>query len=80
MSKLRLEDLTEDLIGSLMTGLARHIDHDLQMLLDGRPQFCLLVFNDPKVAQYISNCERSSMVKALREAADRIESRQDLSR
>lgn len=40
--------------------------------------FALLVYGDDETGQgghYISNAERASMVAAMREAADRIESR-----
>lgn len=46
----------------------------------GRALFCLLVFDDPGVAQYVSNCDRSTIVQALRECADRLESREDFPR
>lgn len=46
----------------------------------GRCLFCLLVFDDPGLAQYVSNCDRSTMVRALRECADRLESREDVPR
>jgi hypothetical protein len=45
-----------------------------------KPLFGLLVFNDPKVAQYASNCSRETLIKALREVADRLEKREDLPR
>jgi GH25 family lysozyme M1 (1,4-beta-N-acetylmuramidase) len=34
-------------------------------------------FNNPGVSNYISNANRSDMIKALRETADRLEKRQD---
>jgi hypothetical protein len=46
----------------------------------GRALFVLLVFDDPGLAQYVSNCGRSTMVQALRECADRLESREDIAR
>lgn len=41
--------------------------------------FALIVFkfNEPGVSNYISNAERTTMIKALRETADRLENRQD---
>lgn len=47
---------------------------------NGRALFVLLVFDDPGLAQYCSNCDRSTMVQALRECADRLESREDIPR
>lgn len=41
--------------------------------------FALIVFplNRPGIANYISSAERDSMIEALREALNRLESRQD---
>jgi hypothetical protein len=39
--------------------------------------FMLLIFDEPGQAHYTSNCDRSVAVQALREAADRIEARDD---
>lgn len=41
--------------------------------------FTILVFplNEPGVSNYISNANRSDMIKALREVADRLEAKQD---
>jgi hypothetical protein len=46
----------------------------------GRALFVILVFDDPGLAQYVSNCDRSTMVAALRECADRLEQREDIRR
>jgi hypothetical protein len=46
----------------------------------GRALFVALVFDDPGLAQYVSNCDRSTMVQALRECADRLEAREDIPR
>ena len=41
--------------------------------------FCVLVFgfDRPGIANYVSNADRESMIKALRETADRLEKNQD---
>lgn len=41
--------------------------------------FSIIVFpfNQPGVSNFISNVNRSDMIKALRETADRLEKRQD---
>jgi hypothetical protein len=78
---IRLEDLTEHELATLMTDLARTIERrGLQRGLHPKPYFTLLLWNDPKVAQYVSNCERASMIAALRETADRLERNQDVRR
>lgn len=75
-----LIDMTEPELRDLMKALAIRIttecyDRDIE-----RPHFCLLVFNDPAVAQYIGNCERRDIIKAMRECADRLERREDVTR
>lgn len=44
------------------------------------PLFTLLLWNDPKVAQYMSNCERATMIEALKETVKRLENKEDISR
>lgn len=41
--------------------------------------FTILVFpfNNPGISNYISNANRKDMIKAMREVADRLESKQD---
>ena len=46
----------------------------------GRALFALIVFDDPGVAQYVSNANRQDMIRALRETADRIEKREMIER
>lgn len=42
--------------------------------------FALIVFDfdNPGIGNYISNAERSDMIKSLRETADRLERNQDI--
>ncbi len=41
--------------------------------------FVLVAFDDDAgMAQYISNCERGDIIKAMRETADRLEKREDV--
>ena len=75
----RLEDMTEPELGDLLRAMARNIVHVAQTL-DVEKHFALLLFNDPKVGQYIANCERADVIKALRETADRLEGRQTVER
>ena len=47
----------------------------------GRCCFLLLLFDHPEGnVHFVSNCARNMMVQALREAADRLERRDDTSR
>lgn len=46
----------------------------------GRSMFVLVVFDDPQIAQYISSCRREDTIAAMRETADRLEQREDVTR
>jgi hypothetical protein len=75
----KLIDMTEPELGSLMRQAARQVVSVANDLGVEKPLFVLLLFNDPQVAQYIANCDRSDVIKAMRETADRLERRQDAS-
>jgi hypothetical protein len=76
----RLEDMTEPELRELMTAFVEQLKVVAAVMGVEGPQFCLVVFNDPKVAQYAANCDRSDMILAMREAADRLEKHQDVTR
>jgi len=77
----RLEDMTEPELRELMSEMGRAIQMTAALCrLAEPPLFVLLLFNDPKVSQYIANCQRSDCIKALREAADRLERKEDVPR
>jgi hypothetical protein len=80
MPMKRLQDLTEPELRSLMNTLARKIEATADECHVERPLFALILFNDPKIGQYIGNCQRADMVAALRETADRLERRLDVPR
>jgi hypothetical protein len=75
MSTMQAEQKTE----RLLTTMAKAIDKTLCKEL-GRVGFVLLVFdfNQPGVANYVSNANRADMIKALRETADRLENKEDI--
>jgi hypothetical protein len=77
-----LEDMTEGELSDVMIRCARAIEACLPPGSGprGKSMFVLVVFDDPKVAQYISSCARDSMIEAMRETADRLESREDVTR
>ena len=76
----RLEDLNEPELQMLMSTLAGGIEFLVGELGIERPLFTLLLWNDPQIAQYVSNCARAEMILALRESAERLERRQDVQR
>ena len=49
--------------------------HDIE-----KPMFVLVLFNDPVLGQYVSNCCREDVIKAMRETADRLEREEDVRR
>jgi hypothetical protein len=67
-----LAEMTEAELRDLLNRVGTAITHELPGAL-----FCCLLFNEPKSAQYVSNCQRSDVILALREAADRLEHQQD---
>lgn len=72
----RLEEMTEPELRDLMNRCARAV----QEQLGWQSQFVLLVFDDPKIAQYVSTCERKSIIEAMRECANRLEAKEDVPR
>lgn len=67
-----LLDRTEPELKALMV---RCVDA-VKARLPAGTMFCLLVFDQPRVTQYIANVERAGAIAAMREAADRMESSQ----
>lgn len=77
-----LKDMTEPELADVMTRAARAVERELPPGAGprGRSMFVLVVFDDPEVAQYISTCQRETTIEAMRETADRLERRQDVTR
>ncbi len=73
---MELRDMTEPQLRDLMNQLAAGVNRQLPP----GTLFCLLVFDDPGVTQYVSNAERASIIAALRETADRFEQQQVIPR
>ncbi len=76
----KLENLTEPQLHKLMRLCSTSIEGAFKVSYIEKPLFALIIFNDPAIGQYISNCERADMIKALRETADRLEKNQDIPR
>ena len=73
-----LENMTE----LALARITRNVCVAIKERLPPDTRFCVLYFqfNELGITQYGSNCEREDMIKALREAADRLEKRQDTPR
>lgn len=76
----KLEHMNESELRDLLNTIGKNIVATATNLGCEKPLFCLLLFNDPKLAQYICNCKRDTMVAALREAANRLERSEDVER
>lgn len=76
----RLEDMSEPELADLLRAFGSAIKRTGIEAGIGRPQFVLLLFNDPALCQYIASIERDGAIKALRETADRLERRQTVER
>jgi len=71
----KMHDLTEPQLRQAFNAMAALLN-DLMPAgpaRDGAAMFVLLVFDDPGLTQFVSNCDRHNMIRALREAADRLE-------
>jgi hypothetical protein len=73
-----MDEMTEPELGDLMASCARKVQATLPPLTG----FVILAFefSSPGISQYVANGQRADIVKALREAADRLERRQDVPR
>jgi hypothetical protein len=60
--------------------LANMIGNAVQENLPPGCGFVVLFFDDDQIGQYVCNCERPSMIKVLRETADRLDAREDITR
>lgn len=78
--KREFKYMTEPELGETMTAFAKAIVDTAEKMGVEKPHFTLVVFNDPEIAQYASNCRREDIIKAMRETADRLEKNQDLVR
>ena len=69
---------TEDVLQAVAHGLQKVFNGDAE-ISESRTGFVLLAFGigQPGISNYVSNCDRASMIEALRETADRLEKKQD---
>ncbi len=72
----QLVDMTEQELRELMIDIAKGVTEKLVP----NSKFVILVFDDPGLAQYISNCQRSDIITAIQETANRLESKQNIPR
>lgn len=74
-----VEHMDEVELRGMMNDVSRSIE--MAGLRHGvKPLFAVVVFNDPEVAQYAANCQRQDMIRAMKETAQRLERKQDVTR
>ena len=73
---MSLSDMTEPELREVMIAAAKAA----RSALPAGTQIILLAMDESNIAQYIATVERSSVVQFLRETADRLERREDVSR
>jgi hypothetical protein len=76
----QFEDMTEPELCRLCNRLGKEIESICLREKVEKPMFALMLFNDPKVGQYVSNCDRESMIETLRETLLRLERSEDVPR
>lgn len=77
-----LKDMTEPELNWYFREMAAMIEGVLPPGPSARDTclFAMLVMDESNIAQYVSNVQRADMIKMLRETADRLEKRQDVTR
>lgn len=76
----KLQNLNEVELRTVCHELARTIESYFTGVSLEKPMFVTLLFNDPKIAQYVCNCRRQDVIKAMRECATRLERNEDIKR
>lgn len=76
----KFADLSEGELAEIMASLARMILSGVALKQVEKPLFTLVLWNQEQHGQYVSNCDRASNIKALREMADRLERGEDVRR
>ncbi len=80
--KKRLEDMDEQELRQVLNTIGHVLTETISELTEteGKPKFCVLLFDDPKTSQYLSTCNRDDMILALKESVKRLEGREDVLR
>ena len=73
---MSLSDMTEPELREVMIAAAKAA----RSALPAGTQIIMLAMDESNIAQYIATVERSSVVQFLRETADRLDRREDVTR
>lgn len=82
MSNHRLHHTLDNMTEAELRTITNHLCRAIKERLPPDTGFCVLFFpfGGLGVSHYGSNCCRADMIEALREAADRLENREDVTR
>ena len=77
-----IRDMTEPELRDYFRGLAGAVEDSLPPgpSAKGKCLFVLLVADESLIGQYASNADRPGIIKLLRETADRLQRREDVTR
>lgn len=73
-----LDNMTEPEITEYTTNCGIAIEYVAEKMDIEQPLFIVVLFNDPRVAAYVSNCDPLTTIEAMREVANRLEKREDI--
>jgi hypothetical protein len=76
----KLEHMTEPELRTVMNALAKAVEVTAEYIGVEKPLFALVLFNDPKIAQYVANCRREDIILAMEETVARLRNNQDVPR
>jgi hypothetical protein len=78
----KIEDMTEPELRDYLYTLGNSLEEILPPgpSKKGKLLFTVLLFDESCIAQYLSNANRQDMIKVLRETADRLDAKEDITR
>ena len=75
-----IKDMTEPELCGLLNRVGHQVKNACVDQGVEKPLFVVLLFNDPQITQYVANCVRADVIRAMRECADRLERNEDVRR
>lgn len=80
MTEKKIADMAEAELKHLMNNAAQSVEYTFAALGAERPLFVLVVLNDRKKPQHVSNCDEESAARAMRGVSIRMDLGEDVSR
>ncbi len=75
-----MDSLTTSEMRELCNGFATAVEFVAAHENVDKPKFCLLIFQDDGLGQYVSNCVREDVVKGVEEFLERFKNKEDMPR